>query len=91
MANGAMSTFRRLGFALAIPIFATALAGRAQTMLSGHFTDPATAAERLNSGGYAGLIVDAPPRYARRWNTPCAPCSPPDSTVSSCSAECPLC
>lgn len=60
MANGASNTFRQLGYALALPAFATLVTGRAGTVLAaGGVTDPA-AARRLTGGDYPDLLRQAP-------------------------------
>jgi len=62
MANGAMNTFRQLGFAVGIPVFGTALAGQARASLrdSGQFDDPRTTASALSGGGAPEIIANAP-------------------------------
>ncbi|MEH1164278.1 MFS transporter [Micromonospora sp. CPCC 205539] len=62
MANGAMNTFRQLGFAVAVPIFASVAAGQARPVLvdSGLFGDPGQAAIRLTGGGSEALLAQAP-------------------------------
>ncbi|GAA2396586.1 MFS transporter [Dactylosporangium salmoneum] len=55
MANGASNTFRQLGYALALPVFATVVAGRAGEVLG---DDPA--GRRLAGGGYRELLGTAP-------------------------------
>ncbi|MEV4511075.1 MFS transporter [Dactylosporangium sp. NPDC049525] len=60
MANGASNTFRQLGYALALPAFATVVTGRAGHVLAGSgVTDPA-AARHLTGGGYADLLQQVP-------------------------------
>ncbi|GAB3838744.1 MFS transporter [Dactylosporangium cerinum] len=60
MANGASNTFRQLGYALALPAFATVVTGRAgQVLAAGGVTDPA-AARQLTGGGYQDLLRRAP-------------------------------
>jgi predicted MFS family arabinose efflux permease len=60
MANGASNTFRQLGYALALPAFATVVTGRAGQVLSASgVTDPA-AARHLTGGGYQELLREAP-------------------------------
>lgn len=62
MANGAMNTFRQLGFAIGVPVFGTALAGRARTSLgdSGQFADPAGSADALSGGGAPEILARTP-------------------------------
>lgn len=62
MANGAMNTFRQLGFALAIPVFATVATAQARNVLAGSalFPDPAGAANDLTGGAAAALLADVP-------------------------------
>ncbi|GAB3957235.1 MFS transporter [Micromonospora vulcania] len=62
MANGAMNTFRQLGFAVAVPVFASVAAGRACSVLadSGLFDDPGRAAIGLTGGSAQGLLAQAP-------------------------------
>jgi EmrB/QacA subfamily drug resistance transporter len=61
MANGAMNTFRQLGFALTIPIFATVATAQARQVLTtrGWFTDPG-AGKDLISGGAPALLAGVP-------------------------------
>lgn len=61
MANGAMNTFRQLGFAVGVPVFGTALASQARDSLrgSGQFDDPA-AAGALSGGGAPELLTRVP-------------------------------
>ncbi|WP_281892333.1 MFS transporter [Phytohabitans aurantiacus] len=62
MANGASNTFRQLGYALALPIFATVVTGQARNVLadSGAIAAPETAAKQLTGGGYHELLAHAP-------------------------------
>ncbi|ABW12955.1 drug resistance transporter, EmrB/QacA subfamily [Parafrankia sp. EAN1pec] len=62
MANGAMNTFRQLGFAVGIPVFGTALAGQARASLSdsGQFDDPQATASALSGGGAPEIIAHVP-------------------------------
>jgi hypothetical protein len=53
MAGGAVNTLRQLGFALGIPIMATALSTTIRPILAGHFPDPDTATAQV-AGGQAG-------------------------------------
>ncbi|MFI5953420.1 MFS transporter [Cryptosporangium sp. NPDC051539] len=55
MANGASNTARQIGFAVALPIFATLVAGAAEDVLGDR-----AAAERLTGGGYADLVGRVP-------------------------------
>ncbi|MET7952190.1 MFS transporter [Micromonospora sp. NPDC005324] len=63
MANGAMNTFRQMGFAVAIPIFATVASAEARDVLgpSDLFTEPDAASGQLIGGGYAGILEKTPP------------------------------
>ncbi|UWP86524.1 MFS transporter [Dactylosporangium fulvum] len=58
MANGASNTFRQLGYALALPVFATVVAGQARHVLAGSGTvaAPEATAEQLTGGGYRELL-----------------------------------
>ncbi|OHV30255.1 multidrug MFS transporter [Parafrankia soli] len=62
MANGAMNTFRQLGFAVGVPVFGTALAGQARATLSdsGQFDDPQATASALSGGGAPEIIARVP-------------------------------
>jgi EmrB/QacA subfamily drug resistance transporter len=65
MANGASNTFRQLGYALALPAFATVVTGRAgQVLTAGGVTDAAVA-RRLTGGGYQQLLQQAPASVLR--------------------------
>jgi EmrB/QacA subfamily drug resistance transporter len=66
MASGAMNTFRQLGFALAVPVFATVLADSAKSVIknSGQFPDPGAASVQL-TGGRAGALIGAAPAQVR--------------------------
>ncbi|WP_173073193.1 MFS transporter [Phytohabitans rumicis] len=67
MTNGASNTFRQLGYALALPVFATVVTGQARDVLSGSggIADPAETAKRLTGGGYGGLLGQAPAEVLR--------------------------
>ncbi len=65
MANGASNTFRQLGYALALPVFATLVTARAQSLLTGAVPSPAAVASRLTGGGYQDLLGQAPPALLR--------------------------
>jgi EmrB/QacA subfamily drug resistance transporter len=58
MATAAINTFRQLGFAFAVPLFATILTSGARRVLSGGglFRDPSAAAEQL-TGGHARVLL----------------------------------
>ncbi|SNT64000.1 drug resistance transporter, EmrB/QacA subfamily [Asanoa hainanensis] len=60
MANGASNTFRQLGYALALPILATIVTARSESVLTGAVTSPPEVAQRLTGGGYADLLGQAP-------------------------------
>jgi EmrB/QacA subfamily drug resistance transporter len=62
MANGASNTFRQLGYALALPVFATVVTGQARHILasSGGVAAAEATAQRLTGGGYAELLGQAP-------------------------------
>ncbi|WP_345135573.1 MFS transporter [Dactylosporangium darangshiense] len=61
MANGASNTFRQLGYALALPVLATVVSGRARDVLAGGgVAAPEVAARRLTGGGFGGLLGEAP-------------------------------
>ena len=55
MATGASNTARQVGFAIALPVFATVLAGAAEQVLGDR-----AAAEQLTGGGYADLVGRVP-------------------------------
>ncbi|WP_344499869.1 MFS transporter [Dactylosporangium maewongense] len=55
MANGASNTFRQLGYALALPVFATVVTARAGEVLG-----DAGTARRLTGGGYQDLVRQVP-------------------------------
>ncbi|MEU0556887.1 MFS transporter [Dactylosporangium sp. NPDC006015] len=55
MANGASNTFRQLGYALALPVFATVVTARAGEVLG-----DAGTARRLTGGGYQDLVGQVP-------------------------------
>ncbi|MER5324944.1 MFS transporter [Streptosporangium roseum] len=59
MANAAMNTFRQLGYAIALPLFATVAAEHAGRVLadSGSFPNPDAAAKNLTGGGYPDLLA----------------------------------
>ncbi|MBE1489475.1 MFS transporter [Plantactinospora soyae] len=67
MANGASNTFRQLGYALAVPVFATMVAGQAGHVLAGvgAVAAPEAAAKQLTGGGYAELLGQAPAALLR--------------------------
>lgn len=62
MANGAINTFRQLGFAFAVPLAATILAGGAQSVFGAGrlFGDPAEASVQLTGGRAQELIAATP-------------------------------
>ncbi len=62
MATGAINTFRQLGFTLAVPVFATVIAGGTEHVLSGSglFADPSAASTELTGGRAAQLVATAP-------------------------------
>jgi EmrB/QacA subfamily drug resistance transporter len=59
MATGAINTFRQLGFAFAVPLFATVLASGARQVLgaSGLYRDPSTAAVQLAAGRGRAMLA----------------------------------
>jgi len=67
MANGASNTFRQLGYALALPVLATVVTGRARQVLAGDggVAEPGATAERLTGGGYHELLGRAPATVLR--------------------------
>jgi EmrB/QacA subfamily drug resistance transporter len=67
MANGASNTFRQLGYALALPVFATVVTSQAGDVLAGAGTvaEPQAAAKQLTSGGYQDLLGHAPASVLR--------------------------
>jgi EmrB/QacA subfamily drug resistance transporter len=66
MANGAITTFRQFGFALAVPVFATVIAQAARPVLAADpaFADPGGAAGQL-AGGRAQALLDSVPQSLR--------------------------
>ncbi|MBR7831888.1 MFS transporter [Actinospica durhamensis] len=66
MATGAINTFRQLGFALAVPVFATVITGGTEHVLSdsGLFPDASAASTQLTAG-QAGRLVAAAPSAGR--------------------------
>lgn len=64
MANGAITTFRQFGFALAVPVFATVVTDTAKPILAGNHlvANPGDAAVQLTGGRADALIASAPGR-----------------------------
>jgi EmrB/QacA subfamily drug resistance transporter len=66
MATGASNTFRQLGYALALPVFATVVTGQARdTLADGGVAAPDAAARQLTGGGYHDLLGHAPASVLR--------------------------